>query len=127
MPHPSRHRVQRVNRTPLDGLGTPTRAEALAQLGNTMYAVLIVRTGAIKFGWTSNLYQRLASVRSICGSPVKLLAVMPGASRREELDLHASLSDDLRSRGREYYLPAPEILAIVNEWRAHNRLRPLAT
>lgn len=91
-------------------LGRTGAASALSALGPVLYAVRL-RDGLIKIGYTERLAGRMADL-----SAVELLGFRFG-SRADEAALHDRLRPSV-NRGREYYLPTPEVLAVVNGWRA---------
>lgn len=88
----------------------------LNSLGSVLYAVRLP-DGLIKIGYTTNLNNRLLKLKS-----QKLLAFRFG-DRADETAVHQSLSSHC-ARGREYYHPAPDVLAVVNRWRVDLGLPP---
>lgn len=97
-----------------------SRSRTLNSLGPVVYAI---RTpdGLIKIGFTKRLAVRASALAGLD----KLLAIRLGATFDDEQAIHASL-DGLAVRGREYYPPAPEVLAVVNEMRADLHQQPIA-
>jgi hypothetical protein len=83
-------------------------------LGSVIYAARLA-DGTIKIGCTTHFGQRLTWLKSHVGLDVELLAFRFGAYEDEQA-IHASLREHLR-RGREYYHPDPEVLAVVNAMR----------
>jgi len=78
----------------------------------------------IKIGWTEHFGDRLRWLKSYVQQDVELIGFQFG-SRDDEQEIHA----DLRSfvaRGREYYHPTPEVLAVVNAMRESLNMPPLA-
>lgn len=96
-----------------------SRPAALKALRGTswLYAMR-VPGGFIKIGYSANLEHR---VRQLHG---EIVALTPG-EREQEMDLHRQLADHVH-HGREYYLPTPEVMAVVNEWRERWNLEPIA-
>lgn len=117
--------LRRSTPAPLVQQVSHTRREALALLGPSLYAVWLPNLGAVKIGFSTNLYNRLKSITSDAGEPGTLLAVAPGATRADEQAIHDSLPDNDRARGREYYRPTPDVVAVVNTMRARTQLPPL--
>lgn len=75
----------------------------------------------IKIGYTSNLVKRLASFDT---KGAELIGFKVG-TYEEEQAIHASLKPHV-VRGREWYRPHPEVLAVVNQMRKNFGLEPLA-
>ncbi len=98
----------------------PAITPLLAALGPVIYAIR-TRDGLIKIGFTTNLGQRYSSL----GSQRDILAWRPG-SYAEEQALHDQLSAHV-CRGREWYHPHPEVLAVVNAMRGDLGQTPLAS
>lgn len=94
----------------------PIRAGEL--LGEVVYAVRL-SDGSVKIGWTHNLGRR----KQHFGAGTEVLGFRSG-DRAAENALHASLKD-CRVRGREYYHPTAEVLAVVNDMRNDLGLPPL--
>jgi hypothetical protein len=67
---------------------------------------------AIKIGHTTDLAERIRHLANWSD----VLAIKPG-TRTEEPEIHRRLSPYV-SDGRETYHRTPEVLALVNEWRA---------
>lgn len=88
------------------------RFSAIAQMVGRSSVLYAIRTneGLIKLGCTQNLAQRR---RKIGG---QILGFMPGGYA-EEKQMHDQLAA-YRARSREWYHPAPEVLAVVNIMRA---------
>jgi hypothetical protein len=84
--------------------------------------VYFIRTndGLIKIGHTVQLDKR----RTRFGSGWQhILAVVPG-TRQDEADMHSRFSAHL-ARGAEYFHPAPELIAHINEVRATLGVSPI--
>lgn len=94
--------------------------EALAEVGEVIY-VIRCPDGLIKIGHTTNLRDRR---RQFDSDPRAILAVVPG-TYEEEQAIHDGLRD-FCARGREFYYPAPEILAFVNDIREQAGVPPIA-
>lgn len=93
-----------------------TRAAALRAVGEVVYAA---RVGEhIKIGYTTNLWQRLHSLRA-----TELLGFKPG-TWDDEQQIHRELAL-WAAKGREYYDPAPQVILAVNELRQFCHLEPL--
>jgi Meiotically up-regulated gene 113 len=112
MPH-----RQRDCDTPIDESRTvqkplpPTRGrEILSALGSVLYAMRL-QGGVIKIGYTTNLQNRVYKLKS-----QELLAFRFG-DRRDEAVVHRSLSAHV-AHGREYYHPHPQVIDLINSWRA---------
>ena len=97
-----------------------TAARALSQMGELIYAVRMP-DGVIKIGHTANLENRL---RELGARGVQVLAFKYG-SRADEQAVHASLAAHC-ARAIEWYHPHPEVLAVVNGWRAQLGRPPVA-
>ena len=85
----------------------PTLA-ALLHGQHVLYA-LRLEDGVIKIGCTKNLANRASGLHG------NILGFRPG-----DFDDEKAIHDDLkahRARGREYYHPRPEVLAVVNDMR----------
>lgn len=96
-------------------IGAPSTTAAMKALGSVLYAVRI--DVLIKIGHTSDLAMRLRTLRYRQGARyMQLLAVQFG-TLADERAIHERLKPHL-ARGREYYHPTPEVLAIVNDMRA---------
>lgn len=92
-----------------DGALGFTKAQALQLLGEVLYAYKMP-DGLIKIGHTKQL-----NVRSYRYTNAELLAVHLG-NQSDETAVHRLLQAHA-AHGREYYNPAPEVLAVVNAWR----------
>lgn len=86
--------------------------DAFRELGEVIYFMRCA-DGAIKIGWTANLFVRR---RRHSIDLNDLLALMPG-TLEDEIALHAEFQPYLR-RGLEYYDPAPAIMDRINKLRA---------
>ena len=101
-------------------VGAVTSLRAVSSLvGPVLYAVRVGDT--IKFGYTEAAYERL---RKFPDFRSNVLALRPG-TRADETALHRSLRPHI-AHGREHYHPTPEVVEIVNEWRAALNLEPVA-
>lgn len=87
--------------------------------GLLIYAVL-TKDGLVKIGATRDLAQRRHRIN---GGTAQILAIKPG-TRADELAIHHSLRGHA-VEGREYYLPTPAVLKIVNAMRAPLGLEPI--
>jgi hypothetical protein len=87
-----------------------TRSAALKAVGEVVYANLMA-DGTVKIGWTRDLYHRLR-----CFPPGSRLLAFRVGDHQDELDIHHGLKAHV-ARGREYYHPLPEVVALINEWR----------
>lgn len=93
-----------------------TRTAASAALGSVIY-VARLDGDLVKVGHTADLVGRVRALRWYTqAAQVELLAVLPGTAD-DEAELHRRLESH-RARGREYYHPAPEVMAVVNDMRA---------
>lgn len=90
-----------------------------ADVGPVIYAAR-QPYGIIKIGHSTRIYNRLAAL----GGLDLLLALKPGTVADEQA-IHATLKDH-RWQGREFYYPAPAVLAVVNDMRLAMRLDPIA-
>lgn len=95
------------------------------QFGNGVLYAARFPDGAIKFGHTTQIGHRLTNLIAEGGGRPEVLAVKAGTYDDEQA-LHESLASH-RRRGREWYDPDPEVMAVVNEWRAELRRDPLAS
>ena len=93
------------------------------QFGNGVLYAARFPDGAIKFGFTTQVSKRLTNLIAEGGGHPEVLAIKAG-TYTDEQDLHASLAAH-RRRGREWYNPDAEVMAVVNEWRADLRRDPL--
>lgn len=92
-------------------------------MGSVVYAARLA-DGTIKIGWTEHFGDRLRSLKSYVGQDVELIGFRFG-DRDDEQAIHASLTAHVH-HGREYYNPAPEVLAVVNEMRESLNMPQLA-
>lgn len=108
----------------------PARHEALALLslaGDWLYAVRI--GDYIKIGFTKHLHQRMQHMtnhgrRIGISGEMQILALVAGTCGDEKA-VHERLATHC-TKGREWYAPHPEVLAVVNEWREGMGAQPLA-
>lgn len=106
-----------VKRGNVIGRGEPTSfrrtdRQELRFSGPCVYAVR-TKDGLVKIGWTSDLGQRLGDYRLTARD---VLAVRLGATPDDEAAIHKRLSGHA-VRGREWYNPQPEVLAVINDMR----------
>lgn len=87
-------------------------------VGEVVYAVRMP-DGLIKIGWTGDFGRR----KERLGAAAEVLSLQPG-TRADEATIHAQLRAH-RAMRHEYYHPAAEVLAVVNEMRATLSLAPL--
>lgn len=80
------------------------------QMGQPMLYAVMCPDGAIKIGCTTNLAQRRSYLQG------EILAFRFG-DFDDERAIHDSLREHL-AHGDEYYHPSPEVLALVEQWRA---------
>lgn len=93
-----------------------TRASALRALGPVVYAV---RVGPlIKIGHTANLARRFNELHAD-----EVLAFVPGTTSDEQA-IHDELTEHAH-RGREWYRPTNEVLAVINGMRDRLGLLPV--
>ena len=85
----------------------------LSAIGPVVYAIQ-TRDGLIKIGHTGNLATR---AKQVGYGQASIIGFIRGA-RSDERAIHKRL-DGLAVRGHEWYPWAPEVLAVVNEMRAH--------
>lgn len=95
------------------------------QFGNGILYAARFPDGTIKIGHTKQIAQRLTHLISDGGGRPEVLAIKAGTFEEEQA-IHDMLAAHCR-RGREWYNPDPEVLAVVNEWRAELRRDPLAS
>lgn len=96
---------------------------ARSAIGDVVYAVRL--DDVVKIGFTSDLGDRVHTLKCINGSrSAEMLAVRFGTEADEQA-IHTRLIGH-RARGREYYHPTPEVLAVVNEMREDFGLPPIA-
>jgi len=99
----------------------------MTALGGVVYAAQL-EDGTIKIGYTERFGDRLRYLKRYTGQDVKLLAFRPGAYEDEQA-IHASLVPHrvpFTEFAREYYAPAPEVMAVVNEIRSSVGMPPIA-
>lgn len=94
------------------------------QFGNGILYAAQFPDGIIKIGHTTHIAGRLSQLAYHEGQTPEVLAIKAGTFEDEQA-LHDRLAAHCR-RGREWYNPDPEVLAIINEWRAALRRDPLA-
>lgn len=87
---------------------------AITELGRVVYAMSIDDC-MVKIGYTGNLYTRWLKLGGVA-SGAKVLGFTYGSWDLEQ-EVHASLIP-YRALRHEYYHPVPEVLAVVNKWRA---------
>lgn len=87
-----------------------TKRQAMDDLPPVVYAARL-RDGMIKIGWSAHLYRRLERL----GGGTQLLGFQYGTYEDEQA-IHKTLTEH-RSRGREYYHPSLEVMAVVNQMR----------
>ena len=92
--------------------------DVASDVGPVLYAVRV--NGMIKIGFTRDVYERVRKY----GNIRNILALKPG-SLADETALHRSLRAHC-AKGREYYHPAPEVIALVNEWRSALNFDPIS-
>lgn len=92
----------------------------LAALGPVVYAIR-TRDNLVKIGFTSNLAHRYAQI----GSMANILGWKSG-TLNDESAIHRHLAPHA-VRGREYYAPHPDVLAVVNEMREALGLEDVAS
>lgn len=107
---PKRNKPERVEQT------RALRA-LTAGVESVLYAVRLP-DGVIKIGCTTDLATRRLSYRD-----GEILAFIPGTFADEKA-IHKTLAPHV-AWGREWYRPAPAVIAVVNEMRAHFNLEPL--
>lgn len=103
--------------TPREARDRNVALDALTAGQSFIYAMRL-KDSIVKIGWSNHLANRRAQLRG------QILAFKPG-SYYDEQDIHTSLSEH-RARGREYYHPRPEVMAVVNEMRGHFNLPAIA-
>lgn len=102
--------------------GVPKTIAALSRDLPPVIYFLRTRDDLIKVGWTEHLANRKAQL-SIYGWDA-LLAVKAGTWDDEQA-LHRQLRPYL-ARGREYYHPVPEVIAVIDDVRSSFGLSLLA-
>jgi len=104
-----------------------------ANLGNRAYAhdgfVYFVQRpsdGAVKIGFTTNLYGRLDALASSVKEPLRTLGVIRSTMRLER-ELHEWFADTRRSTrrslGREWFDPSEDLLWFVSQFATAPLLR----
>jgi hypothetical protein len=110
MPKTTRSRTRTV--VPAVGRGDrDSRATLLAELGPVVYAI-VTFDGLVKIGYSSNMAQRYGSYARIG----QLVAWEANGTLEREAEIHASLEPYV-AKGREWYHPTPEVLAVVYAMR----------
>jgi len=94
-----------------DEARSPSITELCGDLPPVIYCIRL-DDGCIKIGWTEDLAARK---RSFGKGWQRILAVTPG-TLEDEKELHVVLAASL-ARGREYYHPTAEVMAVVNDMR----------
>lgn len=97
------------------------QTDAIAQMGSVVYAVWTLDK-LVKIGRSDNLAERLRRYRISGPDMHRLLLVIPG-SLREERAAQAPFREHLE-RGLEFFRPAPEVVAWVNEVRSRMGIPP---
>lgn len=105
---------------PLGSVPNWSPAAILEALGPVVYAIR-TKDQLIKIGFTGNLAARR---RHLSTRREDMLGFFRGTLEDEQA-IHAQLVP-FRARGREYYHPTPEVLAVVNDMRADIGLSPIA-
>lgn len=77
--------------------------------------------GAIKIGASSNVPQRLATLRGIVGANIQLLATIPGGTKKE-FELH-KVFERYRIEG-EWFSPGIDLLAYIESPAISERIQP---
>lgn len=82
----------------------------LSKMGSVVYAIS-TRDSLVKIGFTRNFGRRVQSLKldQVLGFKFGTLA--------DEQAIHRQLSAHA-VKGREWYAPHPDVLAVINEWRA---------
>lgn len=115
----------RSNMNMLTNPGTNARTERNRAIrgiqGSAELLIYAVRTkdDLIKIGASADLVTRLDHIK---GGTAELLAMKPG-TRADEREIHQSLTGHA-AEGREYYLPTPSVIKVVNAMRAPLGLEP---
>lgn len=106
----------------LPGRRNRFRAEAVRSLtaGRSVVYALRLTSGEIKIGCSSDLANR----RRYVGAGAEIIGFVFGEYEDEQA-IHTRLVPH-RSRGREYYHPTPEVMAVVNEMRDYFHLPHIA-
>ena len=95
------------------------------QFGNGILYAARFPDGSIKIGHTTQVHKRLTNLISAGGGAPTVLAIKAGTYEDEQA-VHDALAAHVK-RGREWYNPDPEVLAVINEWRTELRREPLAS
>ncbi len=104
--------VRRSGALPAVGLeARDSRKVLLDGLGPVVYAIATF-DGLVKIGYSGNMAQRYRSYTRIG----QLVAWESGGTPEREAELHALLAPHA-ARGREWYHPTPEVLAVVYAMR----------
>jgi hypothetical protein len=101
-------------------LGRREASRILRLSGSFLYAARM-SSGVVKFGFTAGLLSsridQLAGDARDAGEQFDRLIAIHHGTKADERALHRSLAGH-RSHGREWYNPTPEVMAVVNDWRA---------
>lgn len=104
-----------------DFFGRPPSLHQLSRyLGEVVYFIRCP-DGSIKIGYTNDLANRASGLGT---GWTGILALLPGGPELEDC-LHQRFRPH-RARGREYFNPAPDLLAFVNDLRVKSGVRPVA-
>lgn len=114
-PEQTAHREVRLGSADVRDRNAALRA--LQGCESVVYAMR-VDGGIIKIGWTTQLVTRRENLVG------QILGFRPG-DYDDEQAIHASLIEH-RARGREFYHPTPEVMAVVNDIRGHFNLPAIA-
>lgn len=101
-----------------------SRTVAMRSLGSVVYAARL-SDGTIKIGWTQHFEDRMRYLSHHTGQDVELIAFRLG-DLEDEQAIHAGLVEYRIEGHREFYRPAPEVLAVVNEMRSALNMPPVA-
>ena len=93
----------------------PAALSALAQLGPVVYAVRVGEL--VKIGHTTNLSTRIQHLSAEHSTADLEILAFKFGTRDDERATHQQLKPSL-ARGREWYHPTPQVLRLVNLWRA---------
>lgn len=104
-----------IERLTLEGLGRISH-----QLPPVIYAFRLP-DDVIKIGWSASLDNRR---RTLKAKWPDLLAIKPG-TLEDEQRLHRRIPSSHRHHAVEYYLPTPQIIAMLNQWRADFGVEPI--
>lgn len=83
-------------------------------LGSVVY-VARLSDGTVKIGWTEHFDNRLRWLANHTDQDIELLGFRLGTYDDEQA-IHATLVEH-RARGREYYHPTVQVMAVVNAMR----------